>query len=135
MAPVVLFPDAASLVIDALLADLASLGQSGVVVTDRVPATRPARLVTVVRTGGPEANLVADQPQVTVECWAAQPEQAHDLAQACWAIIRGLAGRTLDGHAVAHVGTVGGVANLPDPLTSSPRYTFTCSLIVRGSAP
>lgn len=126
----ILFPDAASAVITALNAQLAALGFSGVGVYSRVPAVRPSQFVLVFRTGGARDSLVIDGAQLTFEAWAANDEDAHDLAQAVRAIVIGLE------HSASAYGIeeLAGPANLPDPTSNQSRFTFSSVVNVRGVA-
>ncbi len=135
MAPVVLFPDATAVVIDHLRSELAGRSVSVDLVSDRVPRDRPGRFVQVQRVGGPRLNLVADDALLAVECWAPRPQDAHDLAQWCRALILAMAGTAVDGQAVYRVAEAGGPQDFPDPLSDQPRYTFTVQVALRGSTP
>lgn len=125
MEPVV-FPDATALVISWLSVHLVEP------VTSDVPNPRPEAFVTVDRTGGPRRNLIADNPQITVEAWGATKEEAHDLAQAARAYVHTLLGETVNGAFVSRVDELSGPANLPDPLSDQPRFSQSFSLVVRG---
>ena len=133
MAQVVLFPDATDVVIDYLATELAARGNSAPV-RSRVPNPRPAPFVLVRRLGGPRRDLVTDSPMIGVECWAASEADAHDLAQLCRALVFAMRGTTQSGVAVYGVDEVGGLANLPDPLSDHPRYIFTTTINMRGQA-
>ena len=124
---VIVFPDAVALVVD-VLAD-----EVGGHVGNVVPSPRPTQFVVVRRVGGTRRNLVADNATLTVECWAERPEYAHDLAQYCRAVIHTMPGQTFDGVAVYKVAELAGPADLPDPVSDQPRYSFTVSVTVRGS--
>jgi hypothetical protein len=130
----ILFPDAVSTVISALNAQLDDLGYTGVPVRSRIPNPRPTRFVRVLRTGGPRVNVVTDAAQVTVEAWAASTADAHDLAQAARAIVNSLEGTVTGGVTVYGVNEFSGPADLPDPESEQPRYTWSASVNVRGIA-
>lgn len=131
--PAIVFPDAEQIAIDHLLAQLA-LRANSTPVTNKVPDQRPTKFATCRRLGGPRRNLVADNAQIGVECWAATDPEAHDLAQLCRALLLAMAGRTIDGHAVYQVEEFAGPVNLPDPESAQSRYTFTVQISVRGAA-
>jgi len=130
----ILFPDTSAVVIGALNAQLPALGFTGVPVRSRVPAARPIRFVLVFRTGGPRANIVTDAAQLTIEAWAASDADAHDLAQACRAILIGLEGTVTGGVTVYGINEFSGPGYLPDPESDQSRYTWTASVNVRGVA-
>lgn len=130
----ILFPDAAAAVIGALNAQLPALGFTGVPVRSRVPSTRPARFVLVFRTGGPRASVVTDAAQLTIEAWASNDADAHDLAQAARAIVIGLEGTVTGGVSVYGINEFSGPAYLPDPASDQSRFTWTTSVTTRGVA-
>jgi metal-dependent amidase/aminoacylase/carboxypeptidase family protein len=134
MAERILFPDAVAAVVGALNDQLDDLGFSGVPVRSRVPNPRPARFVTVFRTGGPRVNVVTDSAQITVEAWAASDHDAHDLAQAARAILNSLEATVTGGATVYGVDEFSGPAYLPDPESAQPRYTWSASVNIRGAA-
>lgn len=123
----VLFPDAVDVVIAALDADLPEPVRS------RIPNPRPDTFVLVRRTGGPKRNVVTDGAQVTVESWALTDEAAADLAQEAREILNDLPGQIIGGVPVYRVDEATGPADLPDPLSSQPRYTQTFSVALRGT--
>lgn len=129
----VLFADAELVVVTALRSRLAA-SDPYVDVGTLVPNPRPDRLVVVQRTGGARLNLVADEPTVTVDAWAPTADEAQGIAQRCRAHLHALRGSTVAGVAVYRVQELAGPQNLPDPLSSSPRYTFAVSLALRGTA-
>jgi hypothetical protein len=90
-------------------------------------------MVKVNRTGGPRLDLVREQAQVTFECWDAELQDAHDLAQLVRGLIWVMPGRYA-ATTTYKVGELGGLANLPDPATENPRYTFTVLITTRGQA-
>lgn len=133
MTEVVLFPDATATVIDLLGAALAERDDDAPVLP-RVPDPRPARFVTVRRTGGVSRSIVIDDTQLTVESWGDSDEDAHDLAQLCRGLLHAAVG-TVQGVVVMYrVTEVAGPANLPDPMSDQPRYSQTFLAAMRGSA-
>lgn len=130
MVEIVLFPDAIAAVIDYLAAQLAARSNTTPVYS-RVPTTRPATFVRVLRTGGPRRNLVVDDAQITVEAWAASDAAAHDLAQLCRGILLAAPG---DAALVRDVQELGGPALQPDPDSETPRYVFSLVFSLRGVA-
>jgi hypothetical protein len=130
----ILFPDAAATIIGALNDQLDDFGFTSIPVRSRVPAARPAKFVLVFRTGGPRQGIVTDSAQITVEAWSNSDVEAHDLAQACRAIIGGLEGTVTGGVTIYGVDEFSGPGYLPDPASSQHRYTFTITIGVRGVA-
>jgi len=130
MAEIVVFPDAVAAVIGYLSAELTARSNAAPVYS-RVPTTRPATFVRVIRTGGPRRNLVVDDAQITVEAWATTDQAAHDLAQLCRGILLAAPG---DAALVRDVQELGGPALQPDPDSETPRYVFSHVVSLRGAA-
>lgn len=124
----VAYPDAVNVAISWLT------DQLGAIVLPRVPNPRLAEMVVVRRTGGVRLNLVADDAVLTVEAWAASDEAAHDLAQEARGYLHAMRGEVIEGVTVYRIADVGGPAFLPDPDSDVPRYTFSVSAAMRGSA-
>lgn len=132
MTEVITFPDVEAAAQDYLSGQLTALSDTAAVVV-KIPDPRPTRMVKVNRTGGVRTGLVLEQAQLTVECWDARADLAHDLAQ----IARGLLWVMPQRYSTAttyRVEELGGLANLPDPDTALPRYTFTLLITTRGAA-
>jgi hypothetical protein len=131
---VVIFPDAVAVVVGYLRDQLSQRDVDAVIAKD-VPKPRPDnRLVVVKRGGGVRQTVVSDGPLLIVECWAARSEDAHDLAQLCRGLLHAMAGTTQSGVPCYRVDDAGGVIDLPDPLSTQPRYTFTVQAHLRGAA-
>jgi hypothetical protein len=126
----IVFPDAVEIVCDHLRSELPDHGYTAIQVVSAVPTTRPAMFVRVDRVGGVRRNLVTDEPTLTVETWAATDQAAHDLSQICRALLYAMPG----GGSVYRVTEFSGPARLPDPLSDSPRYSFTAAVAVVGAA-
>ena len=62
---------------------------TGVVVSNAVPTTRPTRLVTVRRDGGPKVNPLTEAARLGVNVWAATEADATNLARLVRAILSG----------------------------------------------
>lgn len=103
-------------------------------VSTDVPAARPDEFVKVSLTGGSDPNIVTERAQLTFECWAADSVRASDICRLVKALVRAMAGQTVNGIFVRSVRTVGGVANFPDPESASPRYQYTAELSCRYTA-
>lgn len=131
MTEIITFPDVEAAVQDYLTGELAALSDTAAVVNE-IPATRPARMVRVVRTGGPRLDLIRDQAQVTVDCWDKRIDGAHDLGQLC----RGLIGAMRYRYGAVNVYRSDelGFSRLVDPDTGSPFYRLNVHITVRGSA-
>lgn len=128
-------PDPVAAVLIALNANLATLGQSGVVAYAQVPTTRPAKFVKVTRIGGPVTGLVVDNAMVNLEAWATTDKQSLDLAAAASAIVNAMAGSVVGTTTVYRVTEFSGPANSPDPASSTPRHTWTVEVACRAGTP
>lgn len=135
MTPLVVFPDVRSLLIGHLAGELLAEFDVTVPVVPRVPNPRPSTFVVVRRTGGPRLNLVADDPQVTLDSWAPAEEDADDLAQQCRAIMHAARGAVIDGVPVYRIDEAAGPSQLVDPDTALPFVRQTFSVAVRGAPP
>jgi hypothetical protein len=99
---------------------------TGVVVSNAVPTTRPARLVTVRRDGGPKVNPLTEAARVGVNVWAATEADATNLARLTRAILSGAAGQG----PVRRVTETSGPSPIPDVV---PRRYFIAELLIHGS--
>jgi hypothetical protein len=134
MAPVVIFPDVVDLAVDYVKAGLVARGVAAPVGARTPSSGIPAAgFVLLRRLGGPRRDIVTDQPQLGVECWADTEHRAQTLAQLVRALLFALRGGTLGGHPVYRVQEFAGPAALPDPDTSKPRYVFTHLVDIRGT--
>jgi hypothetical protein len=130
-----LYPDAVAVTNTYLRAALAAVGQVVPVVSNIPSPDRPVKFVRVQRTGGPEVFArVMDGAQLTVDCWAATAAAAMDLAQLSRKLIHDMAGTVQSGVSVHRVVEFGGPSDLPDPVSESPRVTFTVQVQMRGLA-
>lgn len=120
------FPDGEQLVIDWLRDRL------DVPVEPKVPNPRPASWVKVTRVGGPRRDLVTDHPMLVVEAWDDDDADARDLLQLARAHVDAMRGQVIDDVTVYGITEVGGPANLPDPTSDQPRWTFTVQVAIRG---
>jgi hypothetical protein len=130
--PVVVMPDAVYVLGAFLQSELPDYGWT-VPVRDRVPETRPSRLVVVRRVGGVRRNEVTDEPMVTVEAWAPTHQEAQDLCALSRALIHALPGTVQSSVPVYRVTDVAGPQLLPDPLSNHPRYSCTLTVAMRGA--
>lgn len=132
-APIVLFPDARTALIDRVEADAASFGLSGLTVSSMIPNPRPERFVVIDRTGGPRRDLIVDEAQLTIDCWAADDVKAHDLAEIVRGIIGAAAGTATGGVQFYRIDELAGPQHLPDPDSAhQARYRWSVLAQVRG---
>lgn len=96
----------------------------GMSVSSRVPETRPARFITVERTGGQRTHLW-DSPMFAVQAWAATEAEASALADEVAVAI-------LDWQLtpVVAYSDVRSVYAFPDPDARVPRFQLTVSAIL-----
>lgn len=134
MPEVIVFPDVEAIVISYLNTEFEALDETARAST-KVPPTRPAKFVRVLRTGG-SSSLIEDRAQLTVEAWANTAVVANALMQ----LTRGLI-KAIDQVTVSNVTyqfyrpqEFSGPANRPDPDSGMERYTETFSVGVRGTA-
>lgn len=127
----IIFPDVEAAYVTYLTEQLPLHGLS-VAAYGSVPPVRPDSFVVVQRVGGVPKGLVVDSPTLIFECWAETASAAYTLATYALGIVR--AGRSVAGVTVYRVAIIGGPGLLPDPDSKRPRYTFTASVDVRGSA-
>lgn len=119
------FPD-----IEAVLRQhlLAAAYEKGASVHTRVPSPRLANFLRVWRSGGAADNRVVDEPLITVESWGEDDKVASDNANiARERILSHSSEMTLVRRVEERVGPYYD----PDPVSGSPRYTFTVELRVR----
>lgn len=132
MAEVIVFPDAVALLRTHLLTISAVTDLVGSNITGDVPADRPATFIQLTRTGGISRDLVVDDPQVTVDSWAATQASAMHLAQLVRAHLHAIEGTVLEGVAVYGVAEVSGPVDLPDPDSQAARVRQTFQIGLRG---
>lgn len=94
-----------------------------------VPEDRPATFVRAWRNGGAAINRVLETATVTVDAWAPDSVEAHDLASD----LRHLFLNEYNAMPlVRRVDEISGPYSIPDPESGSPRYRFSVSLTVRA---
>lgn len=98
-------------------------------------ASSASSFVRVLRTGGPAPTRVTDSPQVTFEAYHSLESGAIALLGRVRRAVADLPGTLLGGWAVKSVDELGGPANLPDPNTTSHRYTYSAVVQIRGKQP
>lgn len=101
-------------------------GRVGAPCSSTVPASPPDEFVTVERTGG-AYSLGRDEPNLAVQCWAADEAEAYVLALAarealllCWQEIPEVCRAE-----------VGSIYSFPDPDTRRWRYQLDVYLVTR----
>lgn len=99
-------------------------GRLGVPAFADVPADRPARFVTVERTGG-ASDPFRDMPTVAVQCWAGTRHEASEMALAARDACLDYAGEP----GVLRC-EVTGICNFPDPDSGQARYQLVAELVV-----
>lgn len=97
----------------------------GVTAYGGVPANRPARFVTVERTGGP-LDAFRDLPNLAIQAWAQTASDAAALADT----IRHALPTLTNVEQIARV-NIGSTYNWPDPLSGQPRYQTIVTLTVK----
>lgn len=92
-------------------------GDATMYVGASLPATRPARAVTVRRDGGPQRG-VFDHPRFGVRCWGTTEQDAADLARRTISVFLGLPGSS----GVTAVQVLSGPSAIADPSGQANRY-------------
>lgn len=127
------FPDAVAVVNTYLRAAMVAAGHP-VDVKSTIPNPRPVELIRVSRTGGPVVLPVVDGAQLTFDCWAATPPAAMDLAQLARKLVQHAVGTVQSGSPIHAVEEFAGPQDLPDPVSNTPRVSFTLQVQIRGLA-
>lgn len=109
--------------IESVLIDYLKTALKDVPVAADIPAARPARFVTIERTGG-RGDRFLDRPQVTVQCWESSRLAAADLALQVRAALIDVI--VLD--SVTSI-DVSGPYNWPDPKSGQARYQMVANLV------
>lgn len=127
--PAILWPDVTAEVVTYLRDSLTGRAEAyttGVQVLDRVPSTRPLRLVVVRDDGGPGLTDVRAVARIGVRVWAGTHEDATDLANLTCALVAAIP----DGQPFVRADV-----SRPYPIadeSGQPYRYFTAELIVRG---
>lgn len=98
----------------------------GIRIASRVPNPRPALWLRVMRTGGAKENRFVDRPQITLEAWGNDEDDAEKLLEDARAALNAAEG-TIFG-----VEELAGPGELPDPTTAQIRYTMSVWARIRG---
>lgn len=129
-----LFPDAEALICSYLRGALIPYVGAIHVSTD-VPNPRndDEGFIRVIRTGGPQLNVVADGPQITLEAWCYSAERAAEIMAYARALLHALEGGYYGGSAFYRLTEFTGPQNSDDPDSDIPRYVWTFRIGIRGS--
>lgn len=127
---VIRVPNVELLAVQYLKSALSVLGHTVTVATN-VPAARPDKLVKVTATGGVLRDIVISEAQLAIECWAASPVLAGDLARDAQAILNDWTGHKA-GNSFIYDCQARMPASFPDPDTRTPRYIFTVQVLLRA---
>ncbi len=128
-----LFHDAEALVCSYLRSALIPYVGAIHVSTD-VPNPRPddEGFIRIIRTGGPQMNIVADGPQLTLEAWCYSGERAAMIIAYARALIHKLEGGYYNNAAFYRVTEFTGPQNSSDPDSDVTRYVWTFRIGIRG---
>lgn len=103
-------------------------------VSTDIPFERPEEFIRLMRTGGPAMNIVADRPQITIECWAMNEDRAYEIAKYARALIARLEGNVFSNTTFYRMDEFSGPISNPDPDTpEQARYSWTFTIGVRGT--
>ncbi|MDD7465488.1 MAG: hypothetical protein PUK59_04555 [Actinomycetaceae bacterium] len=108
--------------IEARLVAFYSQLEDGVTAFTSVPEKRPARFITIERTGGATDRFI-DSPQIAVQAWAGTRAQAQNLAYTAR-----LAAQELRLEPWCAFVNLGGLYDFPDPESKHARYQFTLEI-------
>jgi hypothetical protein len=123
---VVTFPNTVTVVLARLKTALPSL-----VFVHDIPTTRPPTFTRVYRTGGPRTNIVVDGAQLSIESWAATADLAATNAELVRAQLNAFPEQP-GTPPIYKIEEMSGPAELPDPVSSSRRFTWTVLVHIRG---
>lgn len=126
------YADATATCIRFLAAHLPTYGETCPIIKV-VPKERPARFVQVFRTGGPRRNLVVDDAQLTISCWALTDQDAATLAALVRGLLLAIKSDVINGVTFYKVEELGGPVDLPDPESNQSRMTWSVIASVRGT--
>ena len=125
---IVTFPNTVAVVLSRLKVAL-----PGLVFVHDIPVTRPPTFTRIFRTGGPRTNLVVDGAQISVESWAATADLSATNAELVRAQLNALPEQLGVTPAIYKIEEMSGPQELPDPVSSSRRFTWTVLVHVRGN--
>lgn len=125
---VVTFPNAVAVVLGRLRTALPAL-----TFVHDVPTTRPLIFIRIFRLGGPRTNLVVDGAMLAIESWAPDADTAATNAQLVRGHLNHLPEQFGVNPPIYKIEELGGPAELPDPSSSSRRFTWSVLAHVRGT--
>lgn len=127
--PAVLFADIADHLADRLSALLAPRypGRNAVTVSTVEPVTRPPRLVTLRRDGGPRRDVASEVARIGVNVWGTNDADATALAN----LVRALLPTLADGNPVCQVTEASGLIDVT-PASGQARRYFSLEVVARG---
>lgn len=110
---------------------LASVLGPDVRVATKVPAERPAKLVTITTapTGG-GTNLVLSPRRLIIQVYNADEQVAGELAETVFAHLK--TAHFIKGNGLRNVTVVGTPARFDDPDDSTPRFQMTVDVLLRA---
>ncbi|MUL44468.1 hypothetical protein FZI85_17235 [Mycobacterium sp. CBMA293] len=122
------FPYAPSVVHDYLVSVL----DADVRVATKVPAKRPAKLVTITSVPAGDLNNVAlSARRLILQCYHADEVVAGQLAETVFAHMK--SAKYVQGNGLRNVTVVGTPARLDDPDDSTPRFQMTVDVLLRAA--
>ncbi|CKH13851.1 hypothetical protein PXH78_26955 [Mycolicibacterium smegmatis] len=101
-------------------------------VATKVPANRPAKLVTITMVpAGDSGNLALSPRRLIIHCYSASEDEAGELAEMVFSHLR--AARYVTGSGLRDVSILGTPALFPDPDDSTPRFQMTVDVLLRAA--
>jgi len=111
---------------------LASVLPADVRVATKVPANRPAKLVTITTVPtGDSNNLVLSPRRLIIQVWHADEETAGELAETVCAHMRNA--RFIPGNGIRNVTIVGTPGRFDAPNDPTPRFQMTVDVLLRSA--
>lgn len=129
MLPVIITPDVELWATGWLRAALAARSEAyvtGVKVDNKIPTSRPTRLVAVRHDGGPRVNILQTQARLGVNIFSETEQNATDLAR----LVEGLLLSVVNLPPVDEVTSSSSITRVEEP---SPRRYFTVQVLMRGA--
>ena len=101
-------------------------------VVAKPPNPRPDRFVVLRDVGGAgRSSVVLYRSTLTVEAWALTDPDARDLCHLARSHVLALKGTVVDALLFYDVRDIAAPGSLPDPLSGSPRFTWTVEVAIR----
>lgn len=106
-----------------------------VLVSDRMPRTRPAQIVIVDRVGGGQDNPRIDVARILVECWGPSTSVVENMTATAREALRNAAGTMVDDIFINGYSNEEGPVHYDDPdVSDMRRWQFTADLLVSTRA-